>query len=273
MPPQEAQAWWADVEHLREDLERRRARREGRSPQSLRLVEGGGQSTSQRRGPHEPLRVAPEPHEGRAHVREAAPASRRPGREQASPPPADSGRERRGEPGRFSPSAADLERAREQHEPGPSLTELLRAHLEAGLRAVREPLATRDERLATARSPREERLSEPPLHHPPAPDPVDPVQDARAQARRAAREVFADWSIVEPPVPGERRTVQIRGRQDHPPHQGGGRPASIVRRPAPSARDRIDHRPDRIAAWAVALGFLLILMAAGTADAASLPLP
>jgi hypothetical protein len=41
----------------------------------------------------------------------------------------------------------------------------------------------------------------------------------------------------------------------------------------PSARDRIDHRPDRIAAWAVALGILLILMALGTADAAALPLP
>ena len=270
MPPQEAQAWWADVEHLREDLERRRARREGRPLQSLRVVEGGGQSTSSRRGPHERLRVAPEPRPSTLSVREAAPAERRPGSEQAPQPSADSGRERRGEPGRFSPSAADEERAREQHEPGPSLTELLRTHLEAGVRAVREPLASREQRLATARSPREERLSEPPLHHPPAPD---PVEDARAQARRAAREVFADWSIVEPPAPGERRTVQIRGRQDHPPHQAGGRPAPIVRRPAPSARDRIDHRPDRIAAWAVALGFLLILMAAGTADAAPLALP
>ena len=273
MPPQEAQAWWADVEHLREDLERRRARREGRPLQPLRVVEGGGQSTPHRRGPHEPLRVAPQPRESRAPVREGAPAPRRPRSGQAPQHPADGGRERRGEPGRFSPSAADEQRAREQHEPGPSLTELLRTHLEAGLRAVREPLATREQRLATARSPREERLSEPPLHHPPA---ADPLQDARAQARRAAREVFADWSIVEPPAPGERRTVQIRGRQDHPPHlagQAGGRPAPIVRRPAPSARDRIDHRPDRIAAWAVALGFLLILMAAGTADAAPLALP
>lgn len=253
MPPQEAQAWWADVEHLREDLERRRARREGRSPQPrrvspqpLRVVEGGGQSTSHRRGLHEPLRIAPEPQ-----------------------PAADRGRERRGEPGRFSPSAADEERARRQHPPGPSLTELVRARLEAGVRAVREPLATREQRLATAPSPREERLSEPPLHHPPA---ADPVQEARAQARRAAREAFADWSIAEPPAPGERRTIQIRGRQDHLPHAGGPA-ASTVRRPAPSARDRIDHRPDRIAAWAVALGFLLILMAAGTADAAPLVLP
>jgi hypothetical protein len=285
MPLQEAQAWWADVEHLREDLERRRARREGRSPQSLRVVQGGGQATSdRRRGPREPLRVAPEPRErgeavpaprGRiAKALKAPPASTRsPGEHVPHPSAAETGERRRGEPGRFRPSAADEAQARAQREPGPSLTEALRTRLEAGIAAVREPLATREQRLATARSGREARLSEPPLHQPP---PADPVQDARAQARRAAREVFGDWSIAEPPAPGERRTIQIRGRQDDPPRlaaQAGGRPDAIVRRPVPSARDRIDHRPDRIAAWAVALGFLLVLMAAGTADAATLPLP
>jgi hypothetical protein len=269
MPPQEAQAWWTDVEHLREDLERRRARREGRSPQPLRVVVGGGQGTPDRRGPHKPLRVAPELHDGS----DAAPAPHRRGGAPASQPAAGKGRECRGEPGRFHPSAADEAQARAQSEPGPSLTELLRTRLEAGLRAVREPLTTREQRLATARTQREERLDEPPLHQPPA---ADPVQDARAQARRAARETFGDWSIAEPPAPGERRTVQIRGRQDDPPRlaaHAGGHLDPIVRRPVPSARDRIDHRPDRIAAWAVALGILLILMAAGTADAAALPLP
>jgi hypothetical protein len=266
MPPQEAQAWWADVEHLRVDLERRRARREGRSPQLLRVVEGGGQRTSDRRGPHERLRVAPEPHG------DGALASRRARDEPAPKPPAPKGRER-GEPGRFHPSATDEAQARSQREPGPSLTELLRTRLEAGLAAVREPLTTREQRLATARSGREERRSEPPLHQPPT---ADPVQDTRSEARRAAREAFGDWSIAEPPAPGERRTIQIRGRQDDPPRlvaQAGGPSGSIVRRPTPTARDRIDHRPDRIAAWAVALGFLLILMAAGTADASTLPLP
>lgn len=274
MPQQEAQAWWADVEHLREDLERRRARREGRSPQPLRVVEGGGQGTTpHRRGPHGPLRVAPEPHEGSASARETVPAQRRAHGEQASEPAPVTGRERRGEPGRFTPSAADQAQALAQREPGPSLTELVRTRLEAGIAAVREPLTTREQRLATTRTPREERLDEPPLHRPP---PADPVEEARAQARRAARETFGDWSIAEPPAPGERRTVQIRGRQDDPPRlaaQAVGPPGTIVRRPMPSARDRIDHRPDRIAAWAVALGLLLILMAAGTADAASLPLP
>ncbi|MCP9489459.1 MAG: hypothetical protein MSC31_06240 [Solirubrobacteraceae bacterium MAG38_C4-C5] len=280
MPPQEAQAWWADVEHLREDLERRRARREGRSPQPLRVVEGGGQGTSShRRGPHGPLRVAPEPRERatappaarrrRAKAQEAPVAS-----DQASGEHVPPAGKSRGEPGRFRPSAADEAQARAQHEPGPSLTELLRTRLEAGIAAVREPLTTREQRLADGRTPRQERLSEAPLHQPP---PADPVQDARAQARRAARETFGDWSIAEPPAPGERRTIQIRGRQDDPPRlagrRAGGHPDPIVRRPMPSARDRIDHRPDRIAAWAVALGFLLILMAAGTADAASLPLP
>lgn len=283
MPPQEAQAWWADVEHLREDLERRRARREGRSPRPLRVVEGGGQGTSQRRGPHGPLRVAPEPRERatastdargrRAKAPEAPAVSDRAAGEHVPPPSAAKGRERCGEPGRFTPSAADEAQARAQREPGPSLTELLRTRLEAALRAVREPLTTREQRLATARTPREERLDEPPLHQPP---PADPVQEARAQARRAARETFGDWSIAEPPAPGERRTIQIRGRQDDPPRlaaRAGGPSDQIVRRPVPSARDRLDHRPDRIAAWAVALGFLLILMAAGTADAASLLLP
>jgi len=280
MPPQEAQAWWADVEHLREDLERRRARREGRSPRPLRVVEGGGQGTSHRRGPHGSLRVAPEPRERattsaatRGRRAKAPAVSGRASDEHVPAPSAAKGRERRGEPGRFTPSAAEEAQARAQREPGPSLTELLRTRLEAGLRAVREPLATREQRLATARTPREERLDEPPLHQPP---PADPVQEARARARRAARETFGDWSIAEPPPPGERRTIQIRGRQDDPPRlaaQAGGPPRPIVRRPVPSARDRIDHRPDRIAAWAVALGFLLILMAAGTADAASLPLP
>ena len=55
MPPQEARAWWADVEHLREDFERRRARREDRDgdrrPTPLRVVEGGRESASPNRPP------------------------------------------------------------------------------------------------------------------------------------------------------------------------------------------------------------------------------
>lgn len=66
--------------------------------------------------------------------------------------------------------------------------------------------------------------------------------------------------ISEPPaplLPGQRRTVVIRGRV----------PAPVAvtppdrRRPAPRTRDRVGHRPDRVALWAFVLGLLLIIIA------------
>jgi hypothetical protein len=64
-----------------------------------------------------------------------------------------------------------------------------------------------------------------------------------------------------------RRTVVIRGQVASPRPIVAG---SERRRPAPRTRDRVGHRPDRIAMWAVALGLLLILVAATTASAAPL---
>ena len=57
-----------------------------------------------------------------------------------------------------------------------------------------------------------------------------------------------------------RRTVKI-----------GGRPAefhsaSTRRRPPRTVHERLGPRPDRIAAWAFALGLLLILIAVATAS-------
>jgi hypothetical protein len=46
--------------------------------------------------------------------------------------------------------------------------------------------------------------------------------------------------------------------------------ARVRRRPRPTVDERLGPRPDRMAAWAFALGLLLILLAVATADAATL---
>jgi hypothetical protein len=63
------------------------------------------------------------------------------------------------------------------------------------------------------------------------------------------------------PAPGERRTIRIGGRPE------GSLEATRAqrRRPPRTAHERVGHRPDRLAAWAVALGLLLILIAVLTA--------
>jgi hypothetical protein len=69
-----------------------------------------------------------------------------------------------------------------------------------------------------------------------------------------------EWT---PPVIDERRTVTITGRPDRMP--------APRRRPPRTRAERVGHRPDRVVAWAVALGLLLILVAVATAKAAPLP--
>ena len=72
-----------------------------------------------------------------------------------------------------------------------------------------------------------------------------------------------------PRAPNGRRTKVITGRPDRAP-----RPLSVVpaerRRPPRTPAEWIGPRPDRIVAWAVILGLLLILVAISTADAATL---
>jgi hypothetical protein len=58
-------------------------------------------------------------------------------------------------------------------------------------------------------------------------------------------------------VPG-RRTITIRGQVQRP----------VSRRPPRTVRERAGSRPDRIAMWAVLLGFLLLLVAATSSHAA-----
>jgi hypothetical protein len=92
----------------------------------------------------------------------------------------------------------------------------------------------------------------------PAFDPA-PHADVADELRylRAADDPFA----TPPPPPGARRTIQIKGRP------GAPSVPSLARRHRPrTASDRVGHRPDRIALWAVVLGAVLILLAATTAS-------
>jgi hypothetical protein len=59
-----------------------------------------------------------------------------------------------------------------------------------------------------------------------------------------------------------RRTVKIGGR----PAEFYGPPARARQRPPRSVHERLGPRPERIAAWAFALGLLLILIAIATAN-------
>ena len=54
--------------------------------------------------------------------------------------------------------------------------------------------------------------------------------------------------------PRERKTIKISGHPDR-------LPVPRTQRPPMTAVERIGHRPDRIVGYAVALGFLLVLIA------------
>jgi hypothetical protein len=72
----------------------------------------------------------------------------------------------------------------------------------------------------------------------------------------------ADDPFASPPPPvGARRTVQIKGRP-----AGLALPSMAQRHRGRTASERVGHRPDRIALWAVALGAILILLAAMTSS-------
>ena len=77
----------------------------------------------------------------------------------------------------------------------------------------------------------------------------------RHEERRPAPEPAPD-NVVELP---ERRTVTITGQPDRP---------QPSRRSA--AQQHLAAQPDRIALWAVLLGLFLVVVAAGTANAAPL---
>jgi hypothetical protein len=68
--------------------------------------------------------------------------------------------------------------------------------------------------------------------------------------RRFERERYME------PVPMGRRTVTITGRP-------GGVP--VARRPSRTLEERLSHRPERVASWTCAMGFLMIVLAVITA--------
>jgi len=95
-----------------------------------------------------------------------------------------------------------------------------------------------------------------PLARPQALPPLD--VDAEVAVLAARR---ADPAVAPSPAAGGRRTVRIQGR----PGEG----APVRRRPPRRPHERLGPRPDRVAAWAVLLGLLLVLIAVATADAAT----
>ena len=77
--------------------------------------------------------------------------------------------------------------------------------------------------------------------------------------RRIVLESEGDIDHVLPPR-GE-GIVQIKGR---PEERRAPLPARYERRPSRTAREIVEHQPDRIMFWVTALGFLLILLAFAT---------
>jgi hypothetical protein len=72
-------------------------------------------------------------------------------------------------------------------------------------------------------------------------------------AGEAPRRQTGEFESLAPDTQ-ERRTIKISGHPDR-------LPAPRTQRPPRTAVERIGHRPDRIVAYAVALGFLLVLIA------------
>jgi hypothetical protein len=208
MPQSEARAWWADVQDVRESIERRRA---GLADASAPL----------------------DAHAERRFARRAA----------ESLPPIDDLEWTSGLPahagGRFD--RADRSSHAERARPRPRRT--------AAERRDRDGARDRlDRDLDTAGD-----------------DTLDNVVAMPAAA--GATVPPANTALSPPPA---RRTVQITGRTVAAP----GLPRLVEverRRPARRPTERVGPRPDRIALWAVLLGFFLILVAATSSNAAVHP--
>lgn len=131
---------------------------------------------------------------------------------------------------------------------------------------------------------------EPPAAEAPV-EPVDAEFASREDALRAQEEHDAVWAGDEPfaetrhddpppvahddaetpePPPARPADGIVRGGvEGRRTVKIGGRPAefhSAPRRPSRTVHERVGPRPDRIAAWAFALGILLILIAIATAS-------
>jgi hypothetical protein len=228
MPHSEAQAWWVDVQHVRESIERRRAG----VADSPAPVDAASERRFVRRAaeslpPLDDLEWTPAS-SGRSGAR-----FDHTGRPLRADRPAP--RSRRGADQRAGDSGAD------RHDP-----ELDRFDFDSQ-RAALEPADTSARGSADARY---ESASD---------------GDAPAVAPAATAAVPAAPAALSPPP--ARRTVQITGRTVAAPPL----PRLVEverRRPARRPAERVGPRPDRIALWAVLLGFFLILVAATSSNAA-----
>jgi hypothetical protein len=210
MPHSEAQAWWADVQHVRESIERRRAGLADSSaldaPDERRFVRAADASLPSLDDLDSTSSFSGDPGRRFVHTREP----------------------RGTEPARRSRHSSE-DREADEH-----------VDVDAELAA-----------LQTARPARDRRSGERRRH-------ADGAASTTAQNAGVA---------LEPPPPG-RRTVQITGRTVAAP----ALPRLVEverRRPARRPAERVGPRPDRIALWAVLLGFFLILVAATSSNAAT----
>jgi hypothetical protein len=195
MPHSEAQAWWADVQHVRESIERRRAR----GIDSSAPVDAAAEHRFSRRAAE-------------------------------SLPPLDDFD--------WSPGASGQRTGRFDRTTGPQRGD------HTTPRARRSGAERRGGELV-----------------------LDPAMDAAdaATSRSTANTPASD--VAAPLSPPSRRTVRITGRATTAPPL----PRLVEverRRPARRPAERVGPRPDRIALWAVLLGFFLILVAATSSNAA-----
>jgi hypothetical protein len=96
---------------------------------------------------------------------------------------------------------------------------------------------------------------------------VPVAAEPSAMAHELAHLSAADDPFATPPPPaGARRTVQIKGRPTESRLASVTQRSMAQRHRGRTTSDRVGHRPDRIALWAVALGAVLILLAAMTSS-------
>jgi hypothetical protein len=240
MPHSEAQAWWADVQHVRESIERRRAR---------------GLDASA------PLDTATEARFSR--------------RAEESLPPLD---DLEWSSGGWGESTGRFDRAPRQQRSA----EQRSAEQRGGQRSAEQRGGQRSAEQRGGQRRSEPRTGQQRGDHAAPPtrrrterrggDAVERI-DVSAEAAALAAPTLAPAGATGPAVAAalspapSRRTVMITGRGVTPPPL----PRLVEverRRPARRTVERIGPRPDRIALWAVLLGFFLILVAATSSNAA-----
>jgi hypothetical protein len=207
--PQPNRAWWDDVQHLREPLERKR---EKEARRGLRLDARAAARAVAERHASDPVVHDPD----NVHELDAIPRTRR--FDRAAPDADGAPRRRRSE--RAAPDADGAPRRRRSERAAPD--------------ADAAPRERRFERSAPERRGRFARAEHGPTSGTEAPAPLS--------------------------APSRRRTVEITGRTVGAP----ALPRLVEidrRRPARRPVERVGARPDRLALWAVVLGFFLIFVA------------